>query len=89
MKILQKTSFRKTVRKLHENQKRDLDAAIDKVMENPEVGQAKKGDLAGIRVFKFSMVNQLTLITYTYDKPATLTLWALGTHENFYRDLKN
>lgn len=53
------------------------------------IGQAKAGDLAGVRVHKFRMVNQLTLIAYVYDIRADcLQLVDFGSHENFYRDLK-
>jgi hypothetical protein len=49
----------------------------------------KKGDLNGIRVYKFRMVNQLALLAYEYDDANDrLTLLAYGSHENFYRDLK-
>ena len=49
----------------------------------------KVGDLAGIRVYKFKMVDQLTLLAYTFeDETVTLTLLVLGSHQNFYRDLK-
>ena len=90
MHILQTSSFRKTVKKLHPNQKKDLDAAVQNIINNPEIGEAKVGDLAGISVYKFSMVNQQTLLAYQYeDETITLTLLTLGTHENFYRDLKN
>ena len=35
------------------------------------------------------MIKQLTLLAYTcHDQTITLTLLALGAHENFYRDLK-
>jgi hypothetical protein len=35
------------------------------------------------------MINQLTLLAYSYDGSVlTLTLLAIGSHENFYRDLK-
>ncbi|MBU2236629.1 MAG: type II toxin-antitoxin system RelE/ParE family toxin, partial [Gammaproteobacteria bacterium] len=50
----------------------------------------KKGDLSFLRVYKFNMVKQLTLLGYSYeDGTVTLELMALGTHENFYRDVKN
>jgi len=50
----------------------------------------KKGDLNGIRVYKFHMVNKLALLAYEYnDVNDRLTLYAFGSHENFYRDLKN
>ena len=90
MKILQTKPFEKSVGKLHKNAKTDLDKAIEALAENPLCGEMKKGDLAGIRVYKFKMVGQLTLLAYLYDGNAlVLTLLMLGSHENFYRDLKN
>ena len=58
-------------------------------MQDPLIGDQKSGDLNGIRVYKFKMVNQLRLLAYSYeDDVLTLTLIALGSQENFYRDLK-
>uniref|UniRef100_UPI001562951A type II toxin-antitoxin system RelE/ParE family toxin n=1 Tax=Vibrio fujianensis TaxID=1974215 RepID=UPI001562951A len=48
-----------------------------------------KGDLSFLRVYKFKMVKQLTLLGYSYqDSTVTLELITLGSHENFYRDVK-
>ena len=89
MNIVQTTSFKRTVKKLHKNQKKDLDEAVRAIVDNPNIGDEKVGDLSGISVYKFRMVKQLTLLAYKYeDQTITLTLLALGTHENFYRDLK-
>ena len=89
MQIVQFSAFIKTVKKLHANAKQDLDEAIRELMKNPLAGELKKGDLTGIRVYKFKMVHQLTLLAYMYDESSeNLTLLALGSHENFYRDLK-
>jgi hypothetical protein len=53
------------------------------------IGIQKSGDLSDVRVYKFNMVNQLTLIAYSFDDHAlVLKLILFGTHENFYRDLK-
>jgi mRNA-degrading endonuclease YafQ of YafQ-DinJ toxin-antitoxin module len=87
--ISQTKAFAKAVRKLKTNQKTDLDAAVRALASTPDLGELKKGDLAGIRVHKFHMVNQLVLLAYTYDEIGiSLTLLALGSHENFYRDIK-
>jgi len=87
--VLQTPSFKKAVKKLHKNQKADLDEAIKEVMIDPLLGEQKKGDVAFLRVYKFSMVKQLTLLGYSYeDGTVTLELMALGSHENFYRDIK-
>lgn len=87
--ILQTPTFKKAVKKLHANQKKDLDHAIQALIANPYLGEQKKGDLAFLRVHKFKMVKQLTLLGYSYqDDAIVLELIALGSHENFYRDMK-
>ena len=46
-------------------------------------------DLAFLRVHKFKMNKQLTLLGYSFDDGAlVLELMAQGSHENFYRDIK-
>ncbi len=88
--VLQTTSFKKTVKKLHVNQKADLDRAIKALLKDPFLGEAKKGDLSFLRVHQFTMVKQLTLLGYSYeDGTVILELIALGSHENFYRDVKH
>ncbi len=89
MQILQTKAFHNATKKLHPNQKKDLDDAVKVVAHDPHVGEAKLGDLAGVHVYKFKMAKQLTLLAHTYDNQTiTLILLALGSHENFYRDLK-
>ncbi|MEO5328880.1 MAG: type II toxin-antitoxin system RelE/ParE family toxin [Magnetococcus sp. THC-1_WYH] len=89
MRILQSRSFNNAVKRLHANQKRDLDEAVRAIAADPVIGEAKVGDLAGVRVFKFKMTHQLTLLAYEYEEAGdVLKLLALGSHENFYRDLK-
>ncbi|VAW84472.1 hypothetical protein MNBD_GAMMA18-1341 [hydrothermal vent metagenome] len=89
MRVIQTNVFSKTIKKLHANQKSDLDKAVKSIMKDPNIGQSKTGDLSNVLVYKFKMVKQLTLLAYTYeDQTITLTLLALGMHENFYRDLK-
>ena len=88
MEILQTPSFKRSVKKLHKEQRKILEEAIRSIVKQPTIGQAKKGDLAGIRVYKFKMFNQLILLAYQHNVDK-LILVALGSHENFYRDLKN
>lgn len=89
LRVLQTSSFSKTVKKLKPNQKQDLDAAIRVLIEDPALGEQKKGDLSFLRVYKFKMNKQLTLLGYSIDDGALiLELIALGSHENFYRDIK-
>jgi mRNA-degrading endonuclease RelE of RelBE toxin-antitoxin system len=87
--VLQTPSFKKATKKLKANQKKDLDSAIKELMINPDLGDQKKGDLSFLHVYKFKMNKQLTLLGYNFDSgKLTLELLALGSHENFYRDLK-
>ncbi len=87
--VLQTPTFKKAVKKLKPNQKKDLDLAVKDLMADPNIGEQKKGDLAFLRVYKFKMNKQLTLLGYSFDDGALiLELMALGSHENFYRDIK-
>ncbi len=88
MRVITAPSFARTVKKLHKNQKADLDTAVRTLVDNPLLGDPKVGDLAGVRVFKFRMTGQLCLLAYTQPDEDTLKLLALGQHENFYRDIK-
>lgn len=89
MKVIEKAEFKRAAKKLHDNQRTDLENAVAEIVSNIKVGKSKVGDLHGIKVHKFRMVGQMTLIAYTYeDEVLTLTLLAFGSHENFYRDLK-
>ncbi|MAF97795.1 MAG: addiction module toxin RelE [Micavibrio sp.] len=87
MNLEQKPRFKKAIKKLHQNQKQDLKAAIQEIIKDPSIGAEKKGDLAGVNVYKFKMAKQETLLAYMVSED-TLTLLYLGSHENFYRDLK-
>ena len=89
LSVVQSHSFKKAVKKLHKNQKADLDAAVRTLMDNPNLGIQKVGDLSSVKVYKFKMLKQLTLLAYQIDDgQLVLTLLMIGTHENFYRDVK-
>jgi hypothetical protein len=65
-----------------------LDAEVRKILANPLRGEPKKGALSGVRVHKFTHQQQLYLVGYPIEKGGSLCLLALGSHENFYRDLQ-
>ncbi|MDP2901555.1 MAG: type II toxin-antitoxin system RelE/ParE family toxin [Methylovulum sp.] len=76
-------------KKLHDNVVADVDQAIVTVANNPEIGERKKGDLADLRVYKLRSNGQLYLLGYTVSDAIQLVyLESIGSHENFYRDLK-
>ena len=87
IQVLQSAMFKRAYKRLHSNQKADVDDAVAEVVCNPTLGDAKKGDLSGVFVYKFKSNSQLMLLAYEYD-PATRLLLLLGSQENFYRDLK-
>ncbi|MBF0260380.1 MAG: type II toxin-antitoxin system RelE/ParE family toxin [Magnetococcales bacterium] len=87
--LFQTRLFQHRVKRLHPVQKQDLDEALLKLRADPTLGEEKKGDLLGVRVLKFHMGGQLTLLAYEWrENDAQLRLLVLGSHENFYRDLK-
>ena len=89
MKIVQTGSFRRKAKKLQDKEKTALDRAVKKIVGSPESGALKKGDLAGVRVFKFKVKTQQYLLAYTYDSMLKLiALLAIGAHENFYRGIR-
>jgi len=89
MKINSSGYFNRTVKRLHPNEKEILDKAIRDLMANPEAGNLKIGDLAGIRVYKFKVSQNLMLLAYKYSAETdVMNLLEYDSHENFYRDLK-
>lgn len=89
MRILVTPTFERAAKKLHRQQKADLDTAVRAIAGDPEMGEAKVGDLAGIRIYKFRMANQQRLLSYRVLDEDSVKLLTVGPHENFYRDLKH
>ena len=81
--------FSNVKKKLPPALRAEIDRQVDLVCEDPSIGEQKTGDLRGVFVHKFSLAGQLYLLAYWADENTmTVTLLALGGHENFYRDLK-
>lgn len=85
--IKQMPAFKKAYKKLHQQNKKVVNEAILAIVKNPSIGEEKKGDLAGVIVYKFKIHNKEYLLAYEWD-PLNRLLLTLGVHENFYRDLK-
>jgi mRNA-degrading endonuclease RelE of RelBE toxin-antitoxin system len=85
--ILQMPAFKRVYKKLAANHQSVVDDAVRAIIANPAIGEAKKGDLAGVYVHKFPLKRQQMLLAYEWD-PKTRVLLLLGSHENFYRNLK-
>ncbi len=88
MKIYQSRLFEKKVKKLTKAEKEALDREVKNIAENPNIGGEKKGDLKGVFVHKFKLKTNLYLLAYRKaDKYLELVM--IGSHENYYRDLKS
>lgn len=60
---------------------------VGKVVVNPTMGEMKVGDLAGMRVHKFTFNRQQYLVAY-FHEAGSITFYMIGSHENFYDELK-
>ncbi len=86
--IIQSPLFASQKKKLHKNQIKNLDKAVRTIAQNPALGSGKAGDLSGVQVYKFNSVNSLVLLAYEISEN-TLLLYSFGSHQNFYKELKN
>ena len=87
MDVYFKPPFRKFVKKQARPFQLIIEDEVDKIIDDPGLGASKKGDLADFRVHKFSYRNQVYLVSYQL-RESELDFFTVGTHENFYRELK-
>ena len=87
MRVFQSRVFEKKVKKLSKSNKLALDYAIHEIIQNPEIGVEKKGDLTKVFVYKYKVKTQQYLLAYRFTG-INLELIKIDVHENFYRDLK-
>lgn len=64
--VYQSRRFEKVLRKLPNPQLKIVEDEIDKIIENPEAGELKKGDLSHLRVHKFKIDNEQVLLGYSW-----------------------
>lgn len=65
-----------------------LDREIRNIAVNQDMGEEKKGDLKGVFVHKFKLKTNLYLPAYR-KTGQDMELIMIGSHENFYRNLKS
>lgn len=87
IQIKQMPNFKKAYKKLPNEYKLKVNEAIRAIVNNPKIGEGKKGDLTGVYVYKFKINHQEVLLANEWNSRERLLL-ALRAHENFYRDLK-
>jgi len=83
-KIVQSKTFQRQAKKLSKNDKKTLDKAVRKVLQHPEAGDPKKGNLAGVFTIKFSMHGAQHRLAYRFDLHH-IELVSFGPRQNFYR----
>lgn len=66
MRVFQSKSFAKKVKKLTKNNKLELNKVIRLILENPDIGTEKKGDLIRIFVYKYKIKTQQYLLAYRF-----------------------
>ena len=57
------------------------------MIENPEFGTEKKGDLKEVFIHKFKIKTIQYLLAYRFNEEK-IELIMIGPHQNYYRDLK-
>lgn len=89
IEVFESNLFTKQLKKLSKNDLKVVEDEIDRVIDDPEIGEQKKGDLSYLRVHKFKLNSQLVLLGYSWkDAELQLYLLSVGPHENFYDALK-
>lgn len=87
----------KYLKKIKDNKlKRLYQSAIDVILQNPEIGELKNGDLSGIRGYDiyYNKTNYELAYTIEYvikeeqEEPEMIVVIMAGTRENFYDELK-
>jgi mRNA-degrading endonuclease RelE of RelBE toxin-antitoxin system len=81
--------FEKEFKKFFPKQQEMIREELQKVQKDPFIGERKKGALAAVWVHKFKVHHQLYLLAYRIgEKKKEIYLYAVATHENFYRELQ-
>ena len=87
MTILYKPPFRKFVKKQSRAFQLVIEDEVEIILNDPEIGKTKKGDLSGFKVHKFNFKGQQFMIAY-FSENNNIILYMTGSHENFYLKLK-
>ena len=88
MKVLQSRSFAIRIRKFQKQKKIFLDQQVHTIVNDPSIGQKKRGELKGVFIYKFKIHTTQYLLSYRLRDSETLELIMIGPYENYYRDLE-
>jgi hypothetical protein len=87
MEMIYKPPFRKFVKKQTRPLQLAAEDEVERIAEDPLIGETKLGDLHGIQIHKFKFQRHSFLIAYRVAGPKII-FYSMGPHENVYRDLK-
>ena len=80
--VKQSRRYARAYKKLNSQVANDVNKAVLNISQNPSIGQAKKGDLAALHVYKFDSQNQQYLLGYTLEEtPKLIYLEAVGPRQ--------
>ena len=70
--------------------KKLYEEAVRAILDHPEIGEKKKGDLEGVRGYDiyYNRVNYELAYTIEYAGNTVIVVIMAGTRENFYEQLK-
>lgn len=89
IEVFQTNRFEKQLNKLSEAQREVVEDGIDNIIDDPELGKRKKGDLSHLWVHKFKLDKQEVLLGYSWvEDKLELYLLNIGPHENYYDSMK-
>ena len=99
MQTIFKRPFSQYVKKARKPLQLAIEDAVEEVCVAPDIGEPKQGDLVRIRVYKFKFQRQEYLLAYrpTLEEQGhagqvlgvvMIDFYQIGTHENFYDELK-
>ncbi|MEH6825646.1 MAG: type II toxin-antitoxin system RelE/ParE family toxin [Motiliproteus sp.] len=87
--VYETNRFTKALERLSESALQGVEDEIERIIEDPTIGEQKKGDLNYMRVHKFKVDSGLVLLGYSWvEQKLELYLLSIGSHENFYREAK-
>lgn len=99
MRASYKRPFSQFVKKAHKPLQLVIEDAVEEICADPNIGEAKVGDLARLRIYKFRFNRQEYLVAYRpsansqrgHDETVeflAIDFYQVGPHENFYDALK-
>ena len=87
--IYESRRFTKALSKLSPEQLLLVEDEIEKIIDNPNIGETKKGVLSHLKVHKFKMDNQQLLLGYSWiENKIEIYLLHFASHNNFYQKMK-